>query len=303
LLDAQIIGVDMTYPESRAELAGKVAVVVGGGGAIGAAITGALAQAGVDIACCDIDGATLSETTEAVRETGRTVLGRVLDATSPEELETFYAEVDATFDRLDILVNVVGGVRQRRFVDSTPEEWAGDIQRNYGYALHSIWHAARRMRTYGNGGSVISLTTIESHRGAPGFAVYAGAKAALTNFSRSLAVELGADRIRFNVVAPDTTPSPGNANTLPPEVVAEMATEPDLMAQAMKMYIPLGAPPTPQDIADAVLFLASGLSRSITGTTLHVDAGTYAAAGFIDWPLDGGHLPVATIPVLRRIFS
>ena len=81
-------------------------------------------------------------------------------------------------------------------VDSTaPRDASGsdDIHRNFGYALDSIAAALPRLRAGGNGGSIVNFTTIEAHRGAAGFAVYAGAKAALTNFSRALALELAPD--------------------------------------------------------------------------------------------------------------
>jgi NAD(P)-dependent dehydrogenase (short-subunit alcohol dehydrogenase family) len=286
----------------RANLSGKVAVVLGGAGGIGKAVSLALANAGVDVAICDRDGDAADSAREEFRALGQEGFVRVVDVTQPAALADFYAEVAASFARLDIVVNVVGGVRQRPFLDATPDHCAADIQRNYGYVLDSVRHAVPLIRRGVRGGSIINFTTIEASRGAAGFAVYAGAKAAVANFSRALAVELAAERIRVNCVAPDTTPSRGNAEALPPETAAAMARMPDKMADALKMYVPIGAPPEPTDLADAVLFLASDLSRMITGTSLHVDGGTWAASGFINWPFGGGYLPVpppATLEHLR----
>jgi NAD(P)-dependent dehydrogenase (short-subunit alcohol dehydrogenase family) len=286
----------------RANLSGKVAVVLGGAGGIGKAVSLALANAGVDVAICDRDGDAADSAREEFRALGQEGFVRVVDVTQPAALADFYAEVAASFARLDIVVNVVGGVRQRPFLDATPDHCAADIQRNYGYVLDSVRHAVPLIRRGARGGSIINFTTIEASRGAAGFAVYAGAKAAVANFSRALAVELAAERIRVNCVAPDTTPSRGNAEALPPETAAAMARMPDKMADALKMYVPIGAPPEPTDLADAVLFLASDLSRMITGTSLHVDGGTWAASGFINWPFGGGYLPVpppATLEHLR----
>jgi NAD(P)-dependent dehydrogenase (short-subunit alcohol dehydrogenase family) len=130
--------------------------------------------------------------------------------------------------------------------------------------------------------------------------VYAGAKAALTNFSRALALELGPDRIRVNLIAPDTTPSEGSFNAIPRSVWASSApASPELVAKTMNIYIPLGAPPAQEQLGDAVLFLASELSSSITGTTLHVDGGTWAASGFQHWPGPQGWLPTVPWRLLR----
>lgn len=294
----------MGWLESRANLAGKYAVVIGGGSGIGAGVSLALAASGVDVAFCDLRADAVPVTEVAIRAQGRRVLARVADATDPVALEAFYRDVARESGRLDIVVNVVGGVRQRAFMDSTPELCASDIHRNYGYVLESVRHAVPLIRRGGRGGSIVSFTTIEAFRGAAGFAVYAGAKAALTNFSRTLAVELATERIRVNCVVPDTTPSEGNANALMPEITAmAAAARPEWLGEAMKMYIPLGAPPSVEDLADAVVFLASDLSRSITGTSLHVDGGTWAASGFVRWPFGQGYLPVPFEPTLKRLFG
>ena len=160
------------------------------------------------------------------------------------------------------------------------------------------------MRRSGRGGAIVNFTTIEAHRGAAGFSVYAGAKAALTNFTRALAVELGAEGIRVNTLVPDTTPSEGNVNAIPEPLRSRMADVPlPAMMQNLQMYVPLKAPPMPENLADGVLFLVSDLARFVTGTALHVDGGTMAAAGFLEWPFGEGHLPVATPTAARRLFG
>jgi NAD(P)-dependent dehydrogenase (short-subunit alcohol dehydrogenase family) len=271
----------MGYLDEHANLDGKVAAVIGGGAGVGAAVTMALAGAGVDIAFCDIDVDALDATRAAVEHLGRRVTARVSDACDLDQLAEFYGAFDDDFDRLDVLVNVVGGVQQRAFADATFEQWTGDIHRNLVWAMQSMHLAIPRIRAGGRGGSIISFTTIEAHRGAAGYAAYAGAKAGLLNFSRALAVELGSERIRVNLVAPDTSPSRSIARRMTPEAVRAMGTTPELMAKGFAAYIPMGEPPPLQDLGNAVLFLASDLSSSITGTTLHVDGGTWAASGFL----------------------
>ena len=196
----------MSLLDTRANLAGRVAVILGGCGEIqGRAITLALADAGVSIAACDIDPHAVRSIVPEVEARGVGILSAHADVTDAAALARFYAEVSDRFDRLDIVVNLPGGVQRSLFVDTTPEQNARDIQLNYGYVIDSVRHAIPLIRRGGRGGSIINFTTIEAFRGAATFAVYAGAKAATTNFSRALAVELGADRIRVNMIAPDTS--------------------------------------------------------------------------------------------------
>jgi NAD(P)-dependent dehydrogenase (short-subunit alcohol dehydrogenase family) len=290
--------------EERANLQGKVAVVVGGAAGIGAAVTTSLAGTGVDVAFCDIKTDELETTRAAVEKMSRRVLAQVANAIDPAELSSFYQAVAAHFDRLDIVVNVVGGVTRRMFMDATPEQCAVDIQRNYGYVLDSVRHAIPLIRKGKRGGSIINFTTIEAHRGAATFAVYAGAKAGLTNFTRALAAELGPERIRVNTLAPDTTPSEGNTLALPAETREKMAKVPRAaQAESYKMYIPMQSSPSTDDLANAVLFLASDLSAYVTGTTIHVDGGTSAALGFINWPFGDSWLPAPFAGTLTRLYG
>jgi len=289
--------------DERAGLKGKVAAVIGGGGGIGRCIALALAEAGVDLALCDRDAAALHDTQAQIADSGRRVIACPGDATTPEVLDGFYDALGDAFDRLDIVVNVVGGTRRGAFLAASPEAIAADIQGNYGYVVQSVQRAVPLVRRSGAGGSIVNFTTIEAHRGAASFAVYAGAKAATANFSRALAVELGAEKIRVNCIAPDTTPSQGNFDALSPASQAAISTaSAEQLAGQMAMYIPLKAPPPPEALANAVLFLASDLSAFITGTTLHVDGGTMAAAGFLDWPFGDGALPVPWAGTLARMF-
>jgi NAD(P)-dependent dehydrogenase (short-subunit alcohol dehydrogenase family) len=291
------------YLDSRANLAGKVAAVIGGGGGIGAGISLALARAGVDLAICDIDAEAQSATAAAIEALSRTVSAHVADASNVADLDRFYDAVGNTFPRLDIVVNVAGGTRRQRLMDASRDEIAHDIQRNYGYVVQSVQRAIPLLRRSGTGGSVVNFTSIEAHRGAASFSVYAGAKAATANFSRSMAVELGKDRIRVNCIAPDTTLSKGNAAAMPPDFAESFARLPaHAQPQGMRMYIPRGEQPPIDALGDAVLFLASDLSTFVSGMTLHVDGGTMAAAGMLEWPFGDGFVPVPLAGTLARMF-
>ena len=290
----------MGHLEQRANLDGKVAAIVGGGKGIGAAVTTALAAAGVDVAFCDIDGDAVDRTRDDVRRLGRRVTAQVADALDPEQLADFFTAADRDFDRLDILVNIVGGARRMWFTKTTPDDWAEQIHRNFGWAIQSTSLAVSRMRAGGRGGSIISFTTIEAHRGAAMYAVYAGAKAGLTNFSRSLAVELASEGIRVNLIAADATPSARITAMLEEqERRAPESMSPELRAKGLEIYVPAGAPPSVDDLADVVLFLASDLSRSVIGTTLHADGGTWAASGFLRWPGHRGWGPSPPADLFR----
>jgi NAD(P)-dependent dehydrogenase (short-subunit alcohol dehydrogenase family) len=289
--------------DGRAGLAGKVAAVIGGAAGVGRAATLALAEAGVDIVTCDWDEQAVATIRGEVAALGRRCIATHEDVCDPGSMPRFYDEVARGFDRLDIVVNVAGGVVTSKIEETSAEQNARDIRLNYGYVIDSVKLAVPLIRKGGRGGSIISFTTIEAHRGAAGFAVYAGAKAAITNFSKAVAVELGPDRIRLNTIAPDTTPSITSRNALPREVLEPYLALPHaLRAEGHKMYIPMEVAPTLDDIANAVLFLASDLSRAVTGTTIHVDGGAIAAAGFIRWPFGDGILPSPKAGTLSRLF-
>jgi NAD(P)-dependent dehydrogenase (short-subunit alcohol dehydrogenase family) len=290
--------------EAHAGLAGKVAVVVGGaGGFMGRGITLALAQAGVHIAACDNDDEAVRSIVPDIETLGSRILSVRADVNDAEALDAFYDRVAAEYDCVDIVVNVAGGVKRSLFVETTREDNARDIRLNYGYIIDSVRRAVPLIRRGGRGGSIINFTTIEAHRGAATYAVYAGAKAATTNFSRALAVELGGDGIRVNLIAPDTSPARASNSALYPEDFERLAAlGEDALAATYKMYVPLKKAPSVEDVVNGVLFLASDLSRSITGTTLHIDGGTSAALGFMDWPYGDSFMPAPLGGTLRRLF-
>lgn len=292
----------MSKLAERADLRGRKAAIIGGASGIGAAVTLALAEEGVDVAFCDILHDALEPTRAQAQAHGVATLALHADAADREALDHFYNAVEAGFGSLDILVNLAGGTLRRSFADSDSEADESDIRRNYGYILDSTRRAIPLLRKSGRGGSIINFTTIEAHRGAASFAVYAGAKAATTNFTAALAVELGAEGIRVNCLAPDTTPSSGNLNAVPGIAERFASLPPEIAGRGMGIYVPMKRPPMPEDLADTVLFLASDLSRFVTGITLHVDGGTKAASGFLDWPFGDGFVPSPLAGTLGALF-
>jgi NAD(P)-dependent dehydrogenase (short-subunit alcohol dehydrogenase family) len=273
--------------EERSGLAGTVAVITGGAGGLGAAIARDLAANGVRIAVVDIDVAAAEALRESLR--GDEAIVHVGDARSPEALEALFAAVDSTWGRVDTLVNVVGGTFRAAFLDTTPKGWDALLRMNLHHVLHACSLAARRMQAGGRGGSIINITTIEAHRAAPGFAVYAAAKAAVEQFGRTLAVELAPDGIRVNNVAPDYVPTPNLARISG----GDLGDDGMASAAGQRVAIPMGRAGLVTDVSGCVVFLASAISSFTTGSTLHPDGGTYASSGWFNWPGSGwaNHVP------------
>jgi len=262
-------------------------VVAGGGGGLGRAVALDLAGAGVHLALCDVDEDALSHTARSARALGVEVLEHVLDVRHGEALAQFFDEVDDGFGRLDVLVNVVGGTFRAAFTDVSANGRDALIRTNFTWLVESTQLAARRMAAGGVGGSIVMLTSIEAHRAAPGFAIYAAMKAAVTHLARTLAVELGPAGIRVNCVAPDFVPTAGLA-----EVAADAGSGSAVAAvqeadPGDALTIPLGRKGRPEDVGSCVLFLASELAAYVTGTTLHPDGGAFASSGWWNWPEEG----------------
>jgi len=288
----------------KLSLAGKVAAVIGGAHGIGRAVSLTLAEAGAELFVCDVDEESMAATAADLAAAGHKVQTLRADVLSEADIDAFYDFVAANSPRLDLVVNVAGGVKRGLLLDRSPEDDAADIRRNYGYIVQSYRRAIPLIRQGGRGGSITSFTTIEAHRGAASFSVYAGAKAATTNFTKAMAVELAAEGIRCNNLVPDTTYSRGNVQAMGPELLARVAALPEeLRSKGRDMYVPMHRSPTPEELADGVLFLASPLASAITGIDLHVDGGTRAAGGFIEWPHGDGFVPAPLAGSIAKLFG
>lgn len=271
----------MSFLDERADLDGRVAMVVGGGAGLGQACATDLGGAGMRLALCDKDPGALKSTASAIADAGAEVMTGELDAREPEALAAFFAQVDERYDgQLDVLVNVVGGTFRQSFEESSPRGWDALIRTNFTWLLHSIQMAIPRMSA--GGGSIINITSIEGHRAAPGYAVYAAMKAGVTSLTRTLAVELAPRNIRINTIAPDYIPTPGLASS-----VQEGTDEARELHRAIAT--PMAREGTFEDAGGCALFLASHLSSFVTGTTLHPDGGAIASSGWFNWP-DAGYL-------------
>ncbi|MCA1833242.1 MAG: SDR family NAD(P)-dependent oxidoreductase [Actinomycetota bacterium] len=253
----------MALDTSTPLLAGRIGVVTGAAAGIGRAVALALARFGADVALCDRDGDNLAIVAKEIDGTGRRSLSAVLDVRDGDAVGEFCDRVGGEFGRVDVLVNNAGGGFHAAFMDVNEKGQDALVRENFTSVTRFIRGVVPLMSA--SGGSIINITSIEAHRAAPGYAIYAAMKAAVDNLTKSLALELGSKNIRVNCVAPDVIPTPGVGDLGDPRT-------------------PLPVRGHPDDVAGAVVFLASDLSRFVTGTTLHVDGGNFAAGG---WRRDG----------------
>ena len=282
----------MGHLEERAGLAGKAAIVVGGAGGLGRACVDDLAASGVAVVVADRNPDLLQATAERSVAAGTRVVTVEADARDSDAMHELFALADRELGRLDILINVVGGTFHQPFEESNPRGWDAVIRANFLWLLTTTQLAIPRMRAAG-GGSIVNFTSIEAHRAAPNYAVYSGMKAAVTNYTRTLALELGPDAIRVNCIAADITPTEGLGDML----FGGLTDEQREIVQ--RMAIPMGRVGTYEDIGGCALFLASDLSRYVTGTTLHPDGGAIASAGWFNWPGKGySNMPPAEVVAL-----
>ena len=206
----------------------------------------------------------MSATASAVEATGRAVTATTLDVRDAEAVDSWISGLDV----VDVVVNNAGGTFHGAFLDASANAQRSLVDENFTSVTHVIRSAVPRMT---RGGSIINVTSVEAYRAAPGFAVYAAMKAAVEHLTRSLALELSDRRIRVNTIAPDGMRTPGEAEL----------SVPTTQDYGAKLALGWG---DANDVAGPAVFLASGASRYVTGTTLHVDGGSNAARGWTRTP-------------------
>ena len=239
-------------------LSGKTALVTGASRGIGAAIADTLAQAGATVVGTATGENGASAIAAQLAQYGGQ--GRVLNAADPEGIENLIADIEREHGRLDILVNNAGITRDNLLMRMKESEWDEIMDIN----LKSVFRASKavlRGMMKQRHGRIISITSVVGTMGNAGQTNYAAAKAALQGFTKSLAREVGSRGITANCVAPGFSVA-GGARALPEET-----------RKAFEAQTALGRFGEAQDVADAVLFLASEQAGYITGQTLHVNGG------------------------------
>ena len=265
----------------------KVAMVTGAGAGIGCAIAESFARLGAHVIVADIDPVRVDEVCQKIEKAGFQATGMTIDVTAVPQVADAIRQIGSQFGKLHILVNNVGGEPKLRkpFAETTADEWDDLYAINLRH-MFIVTHAAIPLLRSAGSGAIINISTIEAFRGIPCSAIYSAFKTGISGFTRSLALELAPDAIRVNAIAPETTESSS--------VDISSRIDPEHMNQ-IQNWIPLGRFGRADDIAGSAVFLASDLSRWVTGTTIHVDGGALAAAGWVRMP-DGGwtHRPIVT---------
>ncbi len=245
------------------QFSGRIAVVTGGGNGIGRAISLALAAEGASVAILDREAEPTAETAEQVRQCSVSALPVVGDMTDRQTVTESFARIKAECGPVDILVNNIGQTARENYSEfylAEPETLDFVI----GVSLMTTLHCSRQvvdgMRER-RSGKIVSISSDSAMNGDIGTVDYASAKAGVLGFTRALARELGPFKVNVNAVCP------GPTNTRAMQRIPRDAYE------RAKNSIPLGEICEPEDIANAVVFLASDKARFITGQTLMVNGG------------------------------
>jgi NAD(P)-dependent dehydrogenase (short-subunit alcohol dehydrogenase family) len=243
-------------------LAGRAAIVWGGGAGMGERTAWYLAQAGCDVAVVDIDGALAEKVAESLRGLGRKSVAIKANVLVEDEVDRAVQQAEAAIGGLTVMATVIGLTGYTRVIDTSVEQWDREHAINLKHFFLTARAVARSMVAGGRKGTITAVASVSMHS-APNHAVYGAAKAGLTNLVKSLAVELGPN-IRVNAVAP------GGIHTV------RVQPTPERIA-AIRKRVPLQRLGTTDEIGKSMLFLASEMSSYITGHTLAVDGGWTSA--------------------------
>jgi 7-alpha-hydroxysteroid dehydrogenase len=250
----------------RFRLDGRVAVVTGAGKGIGAATAIALAEAGADVVCAARTQADIDATAAAVHERGRRGLAVPTDVTVTADLQRLVDTTVAEFGRLDVLVNNAGGWLPRPVLETSERAFEAALRFNVTAAFLLTRNAVPHLSAHGEG-AVVNISSRAASMVQPVFVAYATAKAALSMMTRALAPEL-APKIRVNAI------EVGGVET---EALGHVLADADTRRR-LEDNTPMRRVGRPDDIAAAVVYLASPASSWVTGKIFEVDGGVEAPA-------------------------
>ena len=240
----------------------KIALVTGGGAGIGRAVSETFAREGAQVVVADIDGDAAKETADAIVKASGTALAHTVDITETAQVQALMETIKDAHGRLDVLVNNAGVGARADFRHLTDEEWERVWSVNVDGTVRCAREAVDLMRASGNA-SIVNLSSVMSAKHTRQMAVYSATKGAVSALSRSLAVEYAPYGNRVNTLLP------GYVETA---LIGRYLKNPGI-AKALLTQTPLRRFGTPEDIANAALFLASDEAGYITGAALNVDGG------------------------------
>lgn len=256
-------------------LQGKVAVITGGSKGIGKAIAFALATEGARIAICGREELTLKQTRQELEDRLRTdVVAMKANLLKANDIRRFVEAVLKKFDRIDILVNNAGGGHVGGIMKTTDDEWEYHIQLKLMGSIRMAREVIPAMRKAG-GGRIINIVGIAGKEPSPLFMVPGVTNAALLNFTKALSKEVEKDFIFVNAINPGTAET-GLTGEIFDSIAELTGRKPDDIRQATAGAFPQGRLVRPEDIANAVVFLASDAASFINGISINIDAGRTA---------------------------
>lgn len=255
-------------------MSGKIALVAGAASGIGRAAALLLAQEGAAVCCADIDAQGVGATARVIEEAGDRSSSWRLDVTSEESWRAALDQVTGTFGRLDVLVNSAGISFARPVTEMSLEEWRRVMAVNLEGVFLGTKHAILALRRTG-GGSIVHISSASGLQSAPGASAYSASKAAVCMFVKAAAREClqNGDRIRINTVCPGGVKTPLWRDMPFFHDLVEKTGSEEAAFQELAQSGPQGRFAEPEEIAQAVLYLASDESLYVTGTDLVVDGG------------------------------
>ena len=244
----------------------RVAVVTGGGGAIGRAICLRLAEEGCKLGVFDIDGETAAETSRLIGEAGGAAFSHQVDIADRVAVGRAVANMESEAGPIDILVNNAGWDRFRNFLDTDPELWEKVIAINLRGPIN-MHHAVLPGMAERRAGRVVNIASDAGRVGSSGEAVYSACKGGIIAFTKTMAREMARRAVTLNVVSPGPTETPLLHSLLAEGEAGQKVHE------ALKRAIPMKRLGQPDDIPGAVAFLASDDAAYITGQVISVSGG------------------------------
>jgi NAD(P)-dependent dehydrogenase (short-subunit alcohol dehydrogenase family) len=256
------------------ELAGKVAIVTGGASGIGAGIAEKFVAEGARVMIADINR---DQGAEFVAVLGDDAVFRPTDVADPDQVGALVASAVEAFGGLDVMVNNAGvsSRMHRSFLDDDLADFQRVMSVNLLGVMAGTRDAARQMAK-GGGGSIINVSSIGGIQAGGGVMTYRASKAAVIMFTKSAAIELAYHDVRVNCIAPGSIPTPILASSASGRTREELEHFEQTIRAQMRADRPLQRDGTPEDVAEAALYLAGDRSRYVTGTVLRVDGGTAA---------------------------